>query len=130
MGTTHRGKHWTLLPKDYVAWACGTVKGFKEEFEALRSTELPLPVEAPIKGRKWDWPNPLRHYDDRLDRNPKPKDDGDDVTDSAGSVIGRRGYTKFNSDEWVAKTIYPDESANIHCGGPCGDLYVDEFGNT
>lgn len=64
------------------------------------------------------------------DDNPMPSDAGEDVCDDSGSVIGRRGYTKFNSDEWVAQTIYRDGSSNTHCGGPCGDLYADEFGNT
>lgn len=59
-----------------------------------------------------------------------PSDAGSDVCDERGSVIGTRGYTKFNSDEWVSTTVYPDGSQNVHCGGPCGDLYVDEFGNT
>ena len=73
-------------------------------------------------------------YPDKYDRyryeNPMPKDNGDDVVDERGSVIGKRGYTKFNSDEWVPCTVYPNGSKDVHCGGPCGDLYVDEFGET
>lgn len=62
--------------------------------------------------------------------NPIPCDNGSDVSDDRGSIIGTRGYTKFNSDEWVPRTLYSDGSSVVHCGGPCGDLYVDEFGNT
>jgi hypothetical protein len=74
---------------------------------------------------------PERKYSPPMrDNNPMPSDAGEDVCDDRGSVIGRRGYTKFNSDEWVAQTIYSDGSSVTHCGGPCGDLYADEFGNT
>lgn len=68
-------------------------------------------------------------YPDRYDKT-LPKDYGNDVVDDSGKVIGRRGYTKFNSDEWVPTTVYPNGSMNVHGGGPCGDLYVDEFGET
>lgn len=60
----------------------------------------------------------------------KPSDDGCNVTDEYGSVIGKRGYTKFNSNEWYSMTVYPNGSKTIHGSGPCDDLYVDEFGNT
>jgi len=40
------------------------------------------------------------------------------------------GYTHFNSYELVPVTYHGDGSCTFHCGGPCGDLYVDENGNT
>lgn len=59
-----------------------------------------------------------------------PSDDGSDVTDERGSVIGTRGYTRMNGSEYIPVTHYKDGSQDIHCGGPCGDLYVDKYGNT
>ena len=71
-----------------------------------------------------------RYQETKKENKPKPSDDGNDVSDKQGSIVGKRGYTQFNSDEWVPVTYYPNGSCNVHCGGPCGDMYVDEFGNT
>jgi hypothetical protein len=63
------------------------------------------------------------HYDDR------PKDHGSPVCDDTGKEIGTRIYHKYH-DKWEAHTVYPNGAGVWHCGGPCGDLYYDEFGNT
>lgn len=78
-----------------------------------------------------DWVEPEVNYSSKKkEHNPRPSDWGDDVTNNQDSVIGTRGYTKFNSDEWVAVTHHSNGSSTVHCGGPCGDMYVDEFGNS
>ena len=64
-------------------------------------------------------------FDDRM-----PSDAGETVCDNDGREVGTRGYTQFNGGPWVAVTNHSDGSSTVHCGGPCGDLYVDEFGNT
>lgn len=74
--------------------------------------------------------NLCNEHHSRQYHTDEPEDRGKPVYDNAGRQIGIRGYTKFNDDEWVPVTHYPDGSSNVHCGGPCGDLYVDEFGNT
>jgi hypothetical protein len=42
----------------------------------------------------------------------------------------RTGYTKFNSNELVPVTYHDDGGMTIHCGGPCGDLYLDYNGDS
>lgn len=64
------------------------------------------------------------------DPNPMPSDAGSPVSDRHGRECGTRGYTQFNSPEWVPVTYHSDGSSTVHCGGPCSPLYVDEFGNT
>ena len=62
---------------------------------------------------------------------PRPADHGKDVVDDRGSVIGKRYYTESQtSNSWETHTVRPDGSGTWHCGGPCGDLDYDEFGNT
>lgn len=56
-------------------------------------------------------------------------DVGADV-EEGGRVVGTRGYTQFNSSKPVPVTHYSNGGSSVHCGGPCGDLHVDEFGNT
>jgi hypothetical protein len=63
------------------------------------------------------------HYDSR------PKDHGSPVCDDTGAEIGTRIYHKYG-DVWEAHTVYPNGAGVWHGGGPCGDLYYDEFGNT
>lgn len=72
----------------------------------------------------------IRYMEDGEEREITVNDDGDDVSDDRGATIGRRGYTQFNGGRPVPVTHYSDGSSNVHCGGPCGDLYMDEFGNT
>jgi hypothetical protein len=61
----------------------------------------------------------------------RPADHGEDVVGDAGSVIGKRIYHRsITGPEWEKHTTYSDGSGVWHGGGPCGDLYYDEFGNT
>jgi hypothetical protein len=71
-----------------------------------------------------------RFYEDGEEKEIDLTDEGSDVCSSSGRVIGTRGYTQFNGGRPVPVTHYPDGSSNVHCGGPCGDLYVDKFGDT
>lgn len=64
------------------------------------------------------------------ENDSEPDDAGSAVYDDYGKRVGTRGYTKLNSDELVPVTHHSDGSCTIHCDGPCGPLYVDEFGNT
>ncbi len=67
----HRGLHWTKVPADYLEWAKEGVQGFAKELEELRAQELPLfdskPPQRPGVGRKWQWPNPPKHFNDRTE---------------------------------------------------------------
>lgn len=56
--------------------------------------------------------------------------DVDESFSSDGGRMIKRGFTSFNSGRPVPITYYEDGSSTIHCGGPCGSLFVDKFGNT
>lgn len=56
---------------------------------------------------------------------PPMEDWRDDLTGE------RHGYRqRFNSREYQHVTFHEDGGETIDCGGPCGPLYVDKFGNT
>ncbi len=75
---------------------------------------------------------PTKHNspDDFNNDDDLPSDNGCPVYDRDGRLVGVRSYTRFNGGEPVPVTNYPDGGCDVHCGGPCGDLYVDKFGNT
>lgn len=72
----------------------------------------------------------FHYYEDGEEKEVTYDDIGEEVSDNSGRIVGRRGYTQFNGGEPVPVTYHADGSSTVHCGGPCGSLYVDKFGNT
>jgi len=107
---------YTILKGSRATWHNG-VAHFSEAQVRPRYDPLPpRPLPPPV--------NPSQYEDDM------PSDAGSPVSDRYGRESGIRGYTKFNGGDWVPVTYHADGSSTVHCGGPCGPLYVDEFGNT
>lgn len=105
----------------YFRWAMENVDGFRS-------------YAIGIKPRPRSCHSSFRRRTEEPTHKPelkKPDDEGSDVVNNRGEVIGRRRYFRSQtSDSWEKHTIYPDGSGTWHCGGPCGHLYYDKFGNT
>lgn len=41
---SHRGTHASKLPAGWVAWASSNVEGFREAYEAAKTSEPPPPI--------------------------------------------------------------------------------------
>jgi hypothetical protein len=115
-----RFNDWSLL-------GCKIIKGSKATWFNGEAFFHKSQIQTPNMAPRQYW---KRYQEPQEISNPEPSDRGGYVSDVNGNIVGTRGYTKFNSDEWVPVTHYPDGSSVVHCGGPCGPMYVDEFGNT
>jgi len=134
------------------------MKATSEELEELKKVvniktfdEWSRSYRRIIKGSKAVWINDIAYFKEDQTYDPfaskvrrsirhsrpterhepkKPGDWGSVVEDGYGNAVGIRGYTQFNGGEYVATTEYSDGSSVVHCGGPCGPLYVDRNGDT
>ena len=98
----HKGKLLSELSPEYIRWCKDEIEGF----EIKRYT---------YKGKYYS-------QDEAYKMRTTPYYDAESGT--------KKGYTIANSNELIPVTYHDDGGQTIHFGGPAGDLYVDEFGNT
>ena len=68
-------------------------------------------------------------YRNRMGRNQRPMCTWDDseFSDDDRRQTETKSYEREGSED-IRVTYYPDGSSRRHCGGPCGDITCNEFG--
>lgn len=121
---------------DYLLWCAENIPWFKVDsklMEEIRKSSIDM------SRKRLDYIEKHSDYRDRI-KEPVYDYDGrkisyDEMTkltstyDYDEETGNHSGYTE-HMHTIVPVTYHSDGGSTVHFGGPCGPLYVDEFGNT